>query len=59
MTNDREYIPIGFDAKRIVANGTGLGAYGRNLVNALAALRGATASYSMRPTRAAVTSARR
>lgn len=40
MTNDREYIPIGFDAKRIVANGTGLGAYGRNLVNALAALPG-------------------
>ena len=29
-------IRIGFDAKRIVANGTGLGSYGRNLVNALA-----------------------
>ena len=27
---------IGFDAKRIVRNGTGLGSYGRNLVNALA-----------------------
>lgn len=29
---------IGFDAKRIVANGTGLGSYGRNLVNAMAQL---------------------
>ena len=29
-------ISIGLDAKRIVANATGLGAYGRNLVNALA-----------------------
>lgn len=29
---------IGFDAKRIVANGTGLGSYGRTLVNALSAL---------------------
>ena len=27
---------IGFDAKRIVRNGTGLGAYGRTLVNDLA-----------------------
>ena len=26
---------IGFDAKRIVRNGTGLGAYGRTLVNDL------------------------
>ena len=29
---------IGFDAKRVVANGTGLGSYGRTLVNDLAAL---------------------
>lgn len=29
---------IGFDAKRIVANGTGLGSYGRTLVNSLSAL---------------------
>ena len=29
---------IGFDAKRIVRNGTGLGSYGRTLVNDLAAL---------------------
>ena len=27
---------IGFDAKRIVRNGTGLGSYGRTLVNSLA-----------------------
>ena len=27
---------IGLDAKRIVRNGTGLGSYGRTLVNALA-----------------------
>ena len=27
---------IGFDAKRIVSNGTGLGSYGRTLVNDLA-----------------------
>ena len=40
MINDREYIPIGLDAKRIVANATGLGAYGRTLVNALGALPG-------------------
>lgn len=30
---------IGFDAKRIVRNGTGLGSYSRTLVNALSALR--------------------
>ncbi len=30
---------IGFDAKRIVANGTGLGSYGRTLVNALTATK--------------------
>lgn len=29
---------VGFDAKRIVANATGLGSYGRNLVNALTAV---------------------
>ena len=27
---------IGFDAKRIVSNTTGLGSYGRTLINALA-----------------------
>ena len=31
---------IGFDAKRIVCNGTGLGSYGRTLVNSLARLAG-------------------
>lgn len=30
---------IGFDAKRIVRNGTGLGSYGRTLVNSLSALQ--------------------
>lgn len=30
---------IAFDAKRIVANGTGLGSYGRTLINALAVER--------------------
>lgn len=29
---------IGFDAKRIVRNGTGLGSYGRNLINDLSAI---------------------
>ena len=29
---------IGYDAKRIVSNGTGLGSYGRTLINSLAAL---------------------
>lgn len=29
---------IGFDAKRIVRNGTGLGSYGRTLINSLAAI---------------------
>lgn len=29
---------IGFDAKRIVRNGTGLGSYGRNLINELSAI---------------------
>ena len=33
-----ERIIIGFDAKRIVRNGTGLGSYGRTLVNDLARL---------------------
>ena len=32
-----ERLKIGFDAKRIVRNGTGLGSYGRTLVNDLAA----------------------
>lgn len=31
-------LSVGFDAKRIVRNGTGLGSYGRTLVNELAAL---------------------
>lgn len=35
---DMEKITIGFDAKRIVRNGTGLGSYGRTLVNDLAQL---------------------
>ena len=33
----RENIIIGFDAKRLVRNGTGLGNYGRTLVNDLVA----------------------
>ena len=33
-----EHTKIGFDAKRIVCNGTGLGSYGRTLVNDLARL---------------------
>ena len=33
----KERLTIGFDAKRIVRNGTGLGSYGRTLVNDLAA----------------------
>ena len=33
--NEDKHIIIGFDAKRVVRNGTGLGAYGRNLVNDL------------------------
>ena len=37
MNAERKTI-VGFDAKRIVRNGTGLGAYGRTLVNALSAL---------------------
>ena len=36
--NEGKNIIVGFDAKRVVRNGTGLGAYGRNLVNDLAAL---------------------
>ena len=35
--NSSKNIIIGFDAKRIVRNGTGLGSYGRTLVNDLAA----------------------
>ena len=34
---DEQYI-IGYDAKRIVSNATGLGSYGRTLINALAPL---------------------
>ena len=36
--NEDKNIIVGFDAKRIVRNGTGLGAYGRNLVNDLSDL---------------------
>ena len=36
--NEDKNIIVGFDAKRVVRNRTGLGAYGRNLVNDLAAL---------------------
>ncbi|MBM6992293.1 MAG: glycosyltransferase family 4 protein [Prevotella sp.] len=35
---DKNNLLIGFDAKRIVCNGTGLGSYGRTLVNSLSAL---------------------
>lgn len=37
MAQECEKITIGLDAKRIVSNGTGLGSYGRTLVNNLAA----------------------
>lgn len=37
MNNPKYDITIGMDAKRIVANATGLGNYGRTLVNSLAA----------------------
>ena len=33
-----KYARIGYDAKRIVRNGTGLGSYGRTLINDLAPL---------------------
>ena len=36
----KQQLIVGFDAKRIVRNGTGLGSYGRTLVNDLAALEG-------------------
>lgn len=36
MTDNPNHTTIGFDAKRIVSNSTGLGNYGRTLVNALA-----------------------
>lgn len=36
MAQECEKITIGLDAKRIVSNGTGLGSYGRTLVNNLA-----------------------
>lgn len=36
----QENVIIGFDAKRIVSNGTGLGSYGRTLVNDLADMSG-------------------
>lgn len=38
----QENVIIGFDAKRIVSNGTGLGSYGRTLVNDLAGMSGIT-----------------
>src|SRR5574344_2920653 len=36
MTATKGKMKIGFDAKRIVKNGTGLGSYGRTLINSLA-----------------------
>ncbi len=45
---------IGYDAKRAVANGTGLGSYSRTLINDLARY-----CVSMPPTKAATTSAHR
>ncbi len=36
----KKNITVGFDAKRVVRNGTGLGSYGRTLVNDLAAVEG-------------------
>ena len=36
MEKNSENLVVGFDAKRIVKNGTGLGSYGRTLVNDLA-----------------------
>jgi len=38
MNQEAKNLIIGFDAKRIVRNGTGLGSYGRTLVNDLAEL---------------------
>lgn len=35
---DKNQLLIGFDAKRVVSNGTGLGSYGRTLINSLSAL---------------------
>ena len=35
MTEKKTKIKIGYDAKRIVRNGTGLGSYGRTLINSL------------------------
>ena len=40
MEKNSENLVVGFDAKRIVKNGTGLGSYGRTLVNDLAADEG-------------------
>lgn len=40
MEVQQEEIRVGFDAKRIVRNSTGLGSYGRTLVNDLAAIGG-------------------
>lgn len=54
MTHTDSKTTIGFDAKRITHNGTGLGNYGRNLVNALAPLLATTSElvlYSPSPGR--------
>ena len=40
MSNSKDFITVGLDAKRIVRNGTGLGSYGRTLVRDLAAIDG-------------------
>lgn len=39
IPKDADRLRIGYDAKRIVANGTGLGNYGRTLINSLSAVR--------------------
>lgn len=40
LSNSKDFITVGLDAKRIVRNGTGLGSYGRTLVRDLAAIDG-------------------
>lgn len=51
---------IGFDAKRIVRNGTGLGSYGRTLVNDLSEIVGEDTELRLyAPTRAGSNCARR
>ena len=40
-------INIGYDAKRIVRNGTGLGSYGRTLINSLASVKDSPYNYRL------------